>query len=252
MSLKHLFSHFVTPSFSRPDRTAWCKALGLENVPFLYVETSGTLVLRAARIQAGEVSPLLTVEEDSSIPLWKIEHESHLPVISPAWGAGGMWETLFPYPLCLLPLLLHPREEVRLQISPADSREEWFDVYKAFRELEERMARTEISCLWIRPAAPLFPMPVLTHFVRRRCVRVGTAPHLLELGETYERGELSSEFLGKHFGTQAAFFVLDLTEVSSSHSALVTLTRALQQAVQNPENAVEFRLHREEESEFRL
>ena len=184
---------------------------------FMFVEMSGTLVLRARQFVGAEAEALLLpVSLEPNDPGTEYErllvarHPNQLLEITPIQKVTTLWEEIFPYPFNLIGTQFAGGQGPQLIIWPQTWKQELISLWEALAELEERMSHTEVSCLWVKGVRN--ELPVLFHFVRRKRIRVGTDPHLYGLSEKYKSGALTPQSLQEHFGTRAAFFYLDLKD----------------------------------------
>lgn len=103
------FSKFFTPPFSKADRDAFFDCLGLSMLDFMFVEMSGSLVLRARQFVGAEAEALLLpVSLEANDPRMEHErlliarHPNQLLEITPIHKATTLWEEVFPYPFNLI------------------------------------------------------------------------------------------------------------------------------------------------------
>lgn len=178
------FSRYFTPSLTPEDRRLIGQALGLEGAPWSMEESCGGQLLRR---WTGEAGPCWSkpAEGDTALDLGTLGH--HLPV-HPFLESQPLWRDLLPFPFRALP----PDSSDAILLG------------EAWNEAEGRLASFELSLVWIGPAET--GIPLLFHYVRRRCVRLGTTDSLKEIGLRCLQGDWESAELQAHFGTRTGFF----------------------------------------------
>lgn len=221
-------SKFFTPPLSDDDRSLFFRCLGFTDMRYRLLETCGTIVLRAKHYQGLEGQALLgTVAalQSSPEPLLLRRHAMQSLTEEPLHRPPSLWEELFPYPFSLVGRLFEEEPDRQLQLTPPALKTQLKLLWDALQSLETRMSETEVSCLWLRGGSAEAPLelPILFHYVRKKRIRVGTAPSLRDMGETYRRGLLGDEALWEHFGTQSAFYYLGLEGLSSGPDFIPSL-----------------------------
>jgi hypothetical protein len=232
-------SKFFTPPLTREDRDAFYRCLGLGAFEFFFVETFGPLTVRAISMHGLRRRALLSLGTiEGGLPVLRLEHPAQQLPEEPIQLPRTLWEEVFPYPFSLMGRLFGPQADAGLTLTPPSTKAQLKLLWEAFNRLEEAMAATEVSCLWIRggPTGDPVELPILFHHVRRRRVRVGTAPHLLELGGSYRRGTLTPDALREHFGTHSAFFYLGLEGLGTGPDLIPSLVDRLLRVLSSAEN----------------
>ncbi len=217
MTPMNIGSLYFTPSFSSSDRQSFFCALGLDQLPFLYIESvdSGA-ILSAMEVSNGTGSPLLeptelnelgdlTCESGATVLL---EHtEGHLACVA-APSIPSLWRDLFPFPFNAISYRFNPVAGIRLSLRPASFSEKIAALNEALVDLEQHMMRFEVSILTIKRETRSFP--TLFHYVRSKRIRVGTSEVLKDLAARVDRNEIGASDVRQFFGTRVGWFELDL------------------------------------------
>lgn len=225
-------SKYFTPVIQGTERDLVNEILNLGKLDLLLVETFEGKALIAQiwrdnlattqntfqdltnKNKVGLAEPFFTVFVDHAK---LINHETSEPL------KCGLLGYLLPYPQRLLfqtdPLNFRSRFE------PPEFSQKLNDVRRVANQLETKLSEFELSVLWIRRGD--LNLPLLFHFVRKNLIRVGTLPSLDRLTEEFKRGSLSPQNLRQFFGTQAAFFDLNLEQFQDASCPLNQIKDAI-------------------------
>jgi hypothetical protein len=211
-------SKFFTPCLTAAHRVSFFRCLGLSHYAFRYFEVSGKHVLSASVFDRSKIEVRLT---PSTSEEWLKERNiCHLPVITLHHPSGelahlatqsqrSIWEEVFPPPFSTVIFGLGKSDLRQVEIYPDPAKLPLLALAKALSSLEERMKEAEVGFLWVRNGAVRFPL--LFHFVRRKRVRLGSSSFLFDVGEKFDRGEISKENLVEIFGTHALLVCVDIS-----------------------------------------
>lgn len=178
------FSRYFTPLFTAADRQAFSHALELDADVWRLEESCGGNVLR----RWAEISG----------PTWEKTHTDGTEYdlaslgpqlkVAPFRGDTELWRELLPFPLRAI---------------PAETAEA-AQMTEAWAGVESALCAFELSLVWVGSASA--GMPLLFHYVRRRCVRFGTIETLKDIGQNCLSGDWEGADLQAHFGTRTGFF----------------------------------------------
>lgn len=231
---------YFTSKLTLEDRRKILRVLGLGQYRFLLFELSGEIILRALETVGSQTSSLL---EPLGISDAKKFVEAYpFPVLSLQYSEGGrqltqrpvneslsLWEEILPFPFSLFSKHFYSAEK-NPAIYPERTWEDLQALFHVLQLFEEKMAETELSVVWLHSAGE--EVAFVTHYVRKRRLHVGTSSVLNDLVTEFRHGTLTPDMLFETFGTQAAFFKVDLTAESSD--PILKLTEAFHKATQNP------------------
>lgn len=208
-------SKFLTPALTANDRKKIERMLGLDQVRFLYHESSVGFS-HLFNVPGGFVAAL----PDSQVDHWLSEHTLDFAMVMEQSGRKnfsitlpnlerlGLWESLMPFPLDLFAIREKFPQSIALRVFPSVVEAEIYQLQSRINELEEKLFGYEAALLWLGSGEERFPL--LLHFVRKKLVRVGTAERLFELGERFESGHLNEQQLDQAMGTRARFLPLNV------------------------------------------
>lgn len=203
-------SKFLTPALTASDRAGLTRLLGLDQMRFLYHESSVGFS-HLYNVPNESVAAL----SESQLERWIAEqaldfavvidqtNRRNISVSMPPIETLGLWESLVPFPLDLFAMKAKLPPGVSIRVFPAIAETEIHQLQVRVKELEEKLAGYEAALLWLESGEERFPL--LLHFVRKKLVRVGTAERLFELGERFEAGQLSEAQLDQAMGTRSCF-----------------------------------------------
>lgn len=206
------FSRYHTPPLTPEDRGRLGQALGLETHPWHLEESCAGQVLRRWTGSSG--------------PSWARPSGPGTDFDFATLGPGlkifpfrqqvELWRDLLPFPFRAL-----PAEAAETQLLG--------DVWSL---MEAALAGFELSLVWVGNAEA--GIPLLFHFVRRRCVRLGTVETLKEIGLHCLRGEWDASALQSHFGTRTGFFHWSTEGQPPASAALDCLLQAWRNCLPSP------------------
>jgi hypothetical protein len=202
------FSKYFTPLLTSEDRARIGRALGLEAKSWTLEESCGGQVLR--RWQAG-TGPIWGRPEGTSFDFDLGSLGPQLQIV-PFRQAGELWRDFLPFPFRSIP-------------TESDAAR---DLTIAWGVAESALASFELSLVWVGDETGI---PLLFHYVRRRCIRLGTAESLVEIGNYCLSGEWDSAALLSHFGTRTGFFHWSIREAPADLSPLDRLGHTLRASV---------------------
>lgn len=184
------FSKYFTPPLTSEDRQRLAHALRLGENPWVLEESCGGQVLRRWSSTEG--------------PSWGRRengfHEFDFAALGPQLHcvpfreSRELWRELLPHPFR----------------SVADSSPSAAGLAQVWASMEAALSAFELSLVWVGEASS--GVPLLFHFVRRRCIRLGTTESLQEIGQKCLSGEWSPHELQGHFGTRTGFFHWEASE----------------------------------------
>ncbi len=177
------FSRYFTPVLTHEERSRIGKVLGLNDAPWGLEESCGGQILRRWKSSAGPC--WAKPEEESEFDFGSLG--PHLK-ISSFREPQALWRELLPFPFRALPEEGHEARTLGA----------------AWAGVESQLAAFELSLVWVGDADR--GIALLFHFVRRRCVRLGTTESLNDIGKKCLLGEWESSDLQAHFGTRTGFF----------------------------------------------
>ncbi|MSP18054.1 MAG: hypothetical protein EXR74_00640 [Bdellovibrionales bacterium] len=208
-------SRYFTPTLGKKDKETILTSLGLSGASFRLLENVATQNLFTQNW--GETGPKTEITEFSNrgSEVAQIElMEQQISVEHMVWGGASLafpkekklFEAILPYPHALF--FTGENKDLNIQFAPEAFSKKMVSLRLLANQLEDALSHFELSVLWIRNSESAFPL--LFHFVRKKLIRVGTLSSLLELGAKFEQEGLSPSDLRQFFGTNAAFFSLDL------------------------------------------
>ena len=143
---------------------------------------------------------------------------------------SGVFENILPFPYCYL----FSRKSSHFSVSYGPKKFELdLELLQVqAQRLEQELTRFELSVLWFHGGED--NLPLLLHFVRKKLVRVGTLPRLIELVSKYQQKSLTPADLRQFFGTNAAFFEFKVDNFNNLDSPIESLTQTIREMVNNP------------------
>lgn len=233
-------SRYFTSKLTMQNRQAILRILGLESFRFLLFEAMGDVFLRVQE-NCGEVRKTLlepatmneakTFISQYSHPILYLQHGAsgrQLPVQSPL-ETLSLWEEIIPFPISIFSRGFSSIDSA-IKIEPERVREAFSDLFVQLQKLEEKMAETELSILWLHNEQ--VEMPLLLHYVRKRRIHVGISDVLPAITQLHREGRLTEEMLLETFGTQTAFFNLDLAQSFESTCPIARLKSVVEAALE--------------------
>lgn len=178
------FSKYFTPPLTSGDRVRLERSLLLGAMPWALEESCGGQVLRRWSSEEGPIwdKPEATSTEFDFAVMGPQLH------CSPFRETRDLWRELLSHPYRSVP---NDAPEARL-------------LGEAWASTEAALSAFELSLVWAGSSGS--GIPLLFHFVRRRCIRLGTTESLEEIGQKCLSGEWDSNALQAHFGTRTGFF----------------------------------------------
>ncbi len=178
------FSRYFTPLFTAADRQAFSRALGLDQDVWRLEESCGGNVLR----RWSELTGPTWQKPETTGTEYDFASLGPQLKVAPFRAETELWRELLPFPLRALPADLPEATQMA----------------EAWSEVETALCAFELSVVWV--GTPDVGMPLLFHYVRRRCVRFGTIETLNDIGQNCLSGDWEGATLQAHFGTRTGFF----------------------------------------------
>ncbi len=204
-------SKYFTPELTALDRRHIVDAMGLGSIHYYLIEQSENSLLNTKEMVGITGKPFLDLGKGCDVMSGKSDHElpriilSYSKYIESKLVFGQerpLWERVLPYPLNEILRSLTKKNNPTVNFEPIDFRRCFVQLFDFLSNIERALERAELSLLWIKGT---ISYGVLFHFVRKKCVRVGTNPEVLKLGETLASNEISEEELRRYFRTTVQF-----------------------------------------------
>lgn len=232
-------SRYFTPPMSSAQRWLFLEMTLLSHLPIQFKEVNEAQELYIQESLEGKVrslSPRGYRETNPTLREVRIQVNdwSNTQKTGSATSQSYFFEVA-PYPFNLLFLSKNCGLGTKslLDFSPNDFAAQIDAFGRAVKRLETEMEESELCLLWVkRDEARL---PLLFHFVRRRLVRVGSLPELLDIGLKFDRGMLQPEDLRQFFGTQTNLFSLDFSRTYLEIPSLSALQNCWERTLNEPE-----------------
>lgn len=242
-SIMARLSKYFTPVIQSSDRKLFTEILGLNAIDLSVIEQLEGRIINLQNWTNGKSTVIITNPgnmtnvNSNEIPKSRsitVEHRELVTEDKSGPTKSGFIGKLLPYPYSLV--FDQGETNFNLRYSPTDFSDSLKEIHDLIRQLEARMADFELSVLWAKRAEKAIPL--LFHFVRKELIRVGTLPTLYILAEDFKGGLLTPSKLRQFFGTQAAFFELNLDFSQHLSCPLQQIKASINRCLTNPQSRV--------------
>ena len=236
-------SKYFTPILEERDKLVLLQLLGLDKASFQLVEE---VLQQKVLIQNWDeegaktqiLDPLFPDSSQSHLEtqlakIW-VSHSSLVEDVEIGHSRFCLFDQIIPYPYSFF--FREDTQNRNIRFSPPEFLKGVHDLRAVANQLGSQLANFELSVLWIRGFETSFPL--LFHFGRKKLIRVGTLSSLHNLVEKFEQKQLSSADLRQFFGTQAAFFEVNLSQFRDVICPWERLTSAINRCLSHPSSKI--------------